>query len=307
MGREGRDETGESLAPPKADRMLLGTTCYWLCEHTARPAPFPACPWALPVSEDSLEVSTPKYPPEFGRYAYVGGWNWESGFHRDTISEIEQIRDHNLRAIFGAWDFLKNRSAGKDRYATAKLQWVGYLGGKRESRRLLGDLILTQQDIQEPKLYPDGCVTATWYFDIHFPHPDNTRFFPGQEFRSLAYDDPNFERLRGSIPGAYTPIQPYPIPYRCFYSRNVDNLFMAGRDISVTHVALAPVRVQNTTGMMGTVVGRAAALCRRLGVEPRALRTAPGRFPTTAVRSLSAVEPCAICRASSLPSLPSAS
>ena len=124
---------------------------------------------------------------------------------------------------------------------------------------------------QESKLYPDGCVTATWYFDLHFPHPDNTKHFPGQEFRSLAYDDPNFEKLRGSIPGRYTPIKPYPIPYRCFYSRNVPNLFMAGRDISVTHVALAPVRVQNTTGMMGTVVGRAAALCRRLQCDPRAI------------------------------------
>jgi len=141
--------------------------------------------------------------------------------------------------------------------------------GKRESRRLLGDVILTQQDMLEPKIYADACVTATWYFDLHFPHPDNTKFFPGAEFRSLAYDDPNFERLRGSIPGKLTLMKPYPVPYRCFYSRNVPNLFMAGRDISVSHVGLAPVRVMNTTAMMGTVVGRAAYVCRKHGCDPR--------------------------------------
>lgn len=136
--------------------------------------------------------------------------------------------------------------------------WAAFIAGKRASRRLLGDVILTQQDICGPKIHSDACVTATWYFDLHFPHPDNSRHFPGQEFRSLAFDDPNWEKLHGSNPGRHITIKPYSIPYRCFYSRNVPNLFMAGRDISVTHVALAPVRVMNTTAMMGTVVGRAA-------------------------------------------------
>jgi hypothetical protein len=271
MGREGRPETGELLAPPQADKLLMGMSNFWTAVHTGAPAAFPACPWALPITEESVEVSTPKYPPKFGEYAYVGGWNWEGGFNRDPIAEAERVRDHNLRAIFGTWDFLKNRSKDRQEYADAELEWAAFISGKRESRRLLGDLILTQQDMTEPKVYPDACVTATWYFDIHYPHPDNTRFFPGEEFRSLAYDDPNFERLRGSIPGTYTTIKPYPIPYRCFYSRNVPNLFMAGRDISVTHVGLAPVRVMNTTGMMGTVVGRAAWLCRKLSVDPRAV------------------------------------
>jgi len=269
MGREGRDETGEPLAPPKGDRMVLGMSNFWTARRTDRPAPFPACPWALRITEESLEVSAPKYPPKFGEYAYVGGWNWEGGFSRNPITEAEQVRDHNLRAIYGTWDFLKNRSKDTAKYADAQLEWVAYVLGKRESRRLLGDVILTQQAMLEPKIYSDACVTATWYFDLHFPHPDNTKFFPGGEFRSLAYDDPNFERLRGSIPGKLTLMKPYPIPYRCFYSRNVPNLFMAGRDISVTHVGLAPVRVMNTTAMMGTVVGRAAYICRRRGCDPR--------------------------------------
>jgi hypothetical protein len=272
MGREGRDETGESFAPPTADRRLLGTTNFWRAVHTGSPVGFPACPWALPIRSDAdWEVSPPKWPAKPGELAFVGGWNWESGFDRDTVADVEGIRDHNLRAIYGTWDWLKNRSPRRDAFADAQLDWIGHIAGKRESRRLIGDLVLTQQDIEEGRAYPDGCVTATWYFDMHFPHPDNSRAFPGGEFRSLAFDDPAWDRLRGDTPGAYRQIKPYPIPYRCLYARDVANLFMAGRNISVTHVALAPVRTMQTTGMMGTVVGRAARLCCALGVRPRAL------------------------------------
>ena len=274
LGREGRDETGEALAPARGDRQQLGASNFWLAAHTGRPTTFPACPWALPIpSLDAMEVATPKWPPRFGEHAYAAGWNWETGFTMDQLGDAEAVRDHNFRAIYGAWDFLKNRSDGRAAYADAALSWVAYILGRRESRRLLGDLILTEHDLTAPRYYPDGCVTTTWYLDLHFPHPQNSRFFPGREFRSLAYDDPNFERFRGAIVGQHTEIKPYPVPYRCFYSRNVPNLFMAGRNISVTHVALASVRVMNTTALMGTVVGRAAALCCRLGVEPRALAT----------------------------------
>lgn len=271
-GREGRDQTGEELAPAQADDLRLGNTNFWHAERTGAPQPFPACPWALPINSDTdFEVSPPKWPARLDGRAFVGGWNWESGFDRDAATETEAIRDHNLRAIYGVWDWLKNRSPRRAEFADARLGWIGHILGKRESRRLLGDLVLTQQDIVDGRVHPDGCVTATWYFDLHFPHPDSTRAFPGGEFRSLAYDDPDFERLRGAIPGSYTTIRPYEIPFRCLYSRDLANLFMAGRDISVTHVALAPVRTQKTTGMMGTVVGRAACLCRRLGVGPREL------------------------------------
>lgn len=272
MGREGRDETGESFAPARADRRVLGTTNFWRAARTGASTGFPACPWALPIRSDAdWDVSPPKWPAKPGDLAFVGGWNWESGFDRDTVTDVEGIRDHNLRAIYGTWDWLKNRSPRRAEFADAQLEWIGHIAGKRESRRLLGDLVLTQQDIEEGHAYLDGCVTATWYFDMHFPHPDNARAFPGAEFRSLAFDDPAWPRLCGDTPGEYRQIKPYPIPYRCLYSRDVANLFMAGRNISVTHVALAPVRTMQTTGMMGTVVGRAAALCRRLEVRPRAL------------------------------------
>ncbi|MDA3961563.1 MAG: FAD-dependent oxidoreductase [Planctomycetota bacterium] len=271
-GRESRSETGEAMAPEHPDHQVLGNTNFWRAVRSSAPSSFPACPWALPIASDTdWEVAPPKWPVKLGELAFAGGWNWESGFSRDAAVEAEAIRDHNLRAIFGTWDWLKNRSPRRQELVEAKLSWVGHVLGKRESRRLIGDHLLTQMDLEDGRMYGDGCVTATWYFDLHFPHPDNTARFPGQEFRSMAYDDPDFERFRGATPGSYTRIKPYPIPYRCLYSRTIANLFMAGRNISVTHVALAPVRTQKTTGMMGTVVGRAALLCRRLGVDPRAI------------------------------------
>ena len=106
--------------------------------------------------------------------------------------------------------------------------------------------------IVERREFPDACVTTTWTIDLHYPV--GSEHFPGQEFRSRA---------------AHLKIQPYAIPYRCLYSRNVENLFMAGRNISVTHVALGTVRVMRTTGMMGEVVGMAASICRRRDVGPR--------------------------------------
>lgn len=275
MGREAREQTGETFAPDKADRQLLGNSNYWKAKPTDGPSAFPDCPWALQVNEQSFDVpkakTTPKgMPPGM---LTAGVWNWESGFNRDPVTEAESIRDHNLRAIFGVWDFLKNRSKDKEKYANWTLAWAGYVLGKRESRRLIGDVVVTQQDLEENTKYPDGCVVATWYIDIHYPHPDNSKFFPGEEFRAIAYDDPNFAKYSDRIPGREIKIKPFPVPYRSLYSKNIPNLFMAGRDISATHVGLAPVRVMKTTAMMGTVVGRAAYLCRKLNVEPRAIYT----------------------------------
>lgn len=275
VGREARESTGETFAPDKADNQLLGNSNYWRAvpiPNGARPT-FPECPWAIQVNEESYDIPAPKYPPRGMPPGMLtaGVWNWESGFNRDPVTEVEHIRDHNLRAIFGVWDFLKNRSKDKAKYVDWRLDWVGYILGKRESRRLIGDHVITQQDLEENAQYPDGVVVATWYVDLHFPHPVNSKYFPGEEFRSIAYDDPNFKAYSEQIRGHELKIKPFPIPYRSLYSKNVPNLFMAGRNISATHVGLAPVRVMKTTAMMGTVVGRAAYLCRKYKTEPRGL------------------------------------
>lgn len=269
------EETGEAFAP-KAGTPLnggYGATNFWLTEWSDKEEPFPACPWAIRIDKESAETSKVK-SAVIGNYPYAAGWNWESGFHLDNIKEGEAIRDYNFRAAYGMWDYLKNRSESKERLRKAKMSWLGYVLGKRAANRILGDYILTQQDLTEHRVYDDGVVTTTWYLDMHYPHPYNTKYFPGAEFRSFAYDDPNFDEVKTkAIVGRYTPIKPYPIPYRCFYSRNIRNLFMAGKDISCTYVAMASVRVENTTAQMGTMVGRAVYLCLKNNWSPQQLGT----------------------------------
>lgn len=242
VGRESRGETGESLAPEEGDRMVMGTSVQWYAVKENHPVEFPDCPWALQFTEETCQPMT------------RGDWDWEAGLNRDQIAEFEWVRDHALRVTYGNWSFLKNHAAEKSKYADWRLAWVAYIGGKRESRRLTGDVVLQQQDIQSRREWPDACVTCTWSIDLHYPSPENSKHFPGQEFRSIA---------RGPK------IDPYPIPYRCLYSRKVSNLLMAGRNISVTHVALGTVRVQKTTGMMGEVIGMAASLCKKHHTDPR--------------------------------------
>ena len=242
MGRESRDQNDESLAPEKSDKMTMGASVQWYCEASGEPASFPDCPWALQFNEESCH------------YLTRGDWDWEAGMNRDQITEFEYIRDHALRAVYGNWAFLKNHSRDKAKFADRKLEWVAFIAGKRESRRLLGDVILQQQDIQRHKRFTDAFVTTTWSIDLHYPDPKNTKHFPGQEFRSIA---------------KFAKIEPYPIPYRSLYSRNVVNMLMAGRCISVTHVALGTVRVMRTGGMMGELIGMAASLCKKHNTDPR--------------------------------------
>lgn len=241
MGRESKAETGESLAAEKSDDFTLGTSNLWASLEKDTVSTFPETPWAMQFS-DEYHIDQTK-----------SDWEWETGFGNfNTITDAEKIRDHNLRAIFGNWSYLKKNKAGK--FGKHELAWVAYIGGKRESRRIIGDHILTQMDIQEGKLYPDGSVTATWTIDLHFPDAKNSKYFEGQEFFAST---------------KHIKVAPYTIPYRCLYSRNISNLFMAGRNISTTHVAFGSTRVMRTCGMMGEVVGFAAAVAKKYKTTPR--------------------------------------
>ncbi len=220
----------------------MGRCNLWNVVDTGKPQSFQRCPWAIDLSDKPFPTTE----------KFLGAWFWESGFYDDPIEKGEYIRDLNFRAMYGAWDALKNV---RGLYPNHRLNWAAYVSGKRESRRLLGDIILTADDIVTAKKYPDGCVPATWSIDLHLPDP--------------AYDD-GFEKDQFISKAYYTRYsKPYWVPYRCLYSRNVKNLFMAGRDISVTHEALGAVRVMRTCGMMGEVVGMAASLCKKNGVDPR--------------------------------------
>ncbi|UUO04519.1 FAD-dependent oxidoreductase [Blastopirellula sp. J2-11] len=239
VGRESKSQTNEALAPEVADKLVMGTSVQWNAEQEEKSSTFPECPWAIQFDSTSCVETT------------RGDWDWETGAQRDQVSEIERIRDYAFRIVYGNWATLKNDEKYREKYAPWKLSWIAYIGGKRESRRLLGDIILRQQDIVEQKEFPDACVTTTWTIDLHYPLKP---ICACEAFQSEAH---------------HLQIEPYPIPYRCLYSRNIDNLFMAGRNISVTHIALGTVRVQRTTGMMGEVVGMAAGICKKHACNPR--------------------------------------
>lgn len=220
------------------------------------PAPFPRCPWAIDLSDKPFP-GRKNFKGQWGGnpLSNLGGWFWESGFDRDQVNEIEYIRDLNFRAMYGAWDALKNVDG---LYPNHRLGWAAFIAGKRESRRLLGDVILTGDDFRKGTSFPDGCFPCSWHIDVHLPDPAFAEGHQGDEFISRATEG-----------GKYTYKGPYWAPYRCLYSRNITNLFMAGRDISVDREALGPVRVMRTTGMMGEIVGMAASIAIRHETTPR--------------------------------------
>lgn len=239
-GRESYSETFESKAPIDSDKHHLGTTIMWKSVNTGSPKTFPVLPWAAQLS-NAYFINDAN-----------GGWDWESGFSKNSILDAEHIRDNLFRAIYGNWSYLKNNLS---QYSNHELSTISFVAGKRESRRLLGDVILTENDIFNKVDYPDKSFTATWPIDLHYPTPKNSLYFPGEEWQSQ-YD-------QTEIPS------PYHVPYRTLYSRNIKNLFMAGRCISVTHVALGSVRVMATSAMMGEVVGIAAKVCMNNNALPR--------------------------------------
>ena len=266
-----KEDTRETLAAAKDETAGgYGSSNFWITDWTKEPVAFPRCPWAHRVTEESVDVSRPRWPVETDR-PYVAGWNWEGGFDKDAVADGEWIRDNNFRAAYGTWDYYKNKATNRAAYAKADITWMGFITGKRAAKRIVGDYVLCEQDLVEHRVYPDGVVPTTWYLDLHFAHPHNVKHFPDAPYRSCAYDDPNWESFGVKNRGKMTPVKPYPIPFRCFYSKTIPNLFMAGKDISATHVAMASVRVENTTGQMGVVVGRAAGLCVKNAWTPRQL------------------------------------
>ncbi len=225
----------------------LGMSNMWRWEEADSNREFPKTDWALDLVMDDFPY------PVRGH----GQWFWESGYDMHPIDELELTRDWNLRAVFGAFNAMKNKD-GREKHRNAYMTWVAYVGGTRESRQLLGDVILNREDIIGKKQFDDGTVPTTWSIDLHYPREQYAVKFPDNPFISKAVHDRSVDRKSG-----------YPVPYRCFYSRNIENLFMAGRNVSVTREALGTVRVMKTGGMMGEVVGKAASICLQNNCAPR--------------------------------------
>ena len=244
----------------------MGMSNMWFYQDAADAVSWPATPWALPLEIGDFPTLQKSNSLLDKKPFMKAEWFWESGFDKDPIKDLEYIRDWNLRAMYGAFSALKNGQE-KTKYALADLKWASHVGGPRESRLFTGDLVLTKDDIVTRKDFPDGCVPTTWDIDLHYAREQYAKKFPDNPFISRAafgYVDANGKHVT-----AVDRRNGYPLPYRLFYSKNIENLFMAGRHISVTHEALGTVRVMRTIGMMGEVVGKAAYLAVRENTDPR--------------------------------------
>jgi hypothetical protein len=238
MGREARSEYGEPMAPEAADGDTLGASIMWTSANANCDVPFSA-PWAEKWAQ--------------GEEATEGEWFWEYGIHHDMISDAEWIRDRMMLAIYGAFSLAKRKAANSRKV----IDFMPFVLGKRESRRLLGDWVYRETDISSRRPFEDAIASGSWSVDIHY---DGRK--PGVDYMSR-----NLHPLYGR----------YWIPYRSIYSRNVPNLFMAGRCFSCTHIGLGGPRVINTLGQLGCAAGEAAAMCMEIGCLPRAI-CEPGRM-----------------------------
>ncbi len=238
---------------PSHEHPIMGMTNMRNWKMTESAHPFPDAPWALNLAVQDIPERNINAP-----------WSWESGFYRHPVDDLEYIRDWNLRAHFGAWNAMKNRCED-EKYANACITHLAAIGGPRESRRLKGDYVLCEDDMLNRVSFDDGLVPVTWYLDRHFPVPENLEKYPDDPFLGKGAHKPGTKREARPRHG-----KPWwGVPYRCLCSRNIENLFMAGRNISTSYWALGAVRVMRTCGMMGEVVGAAAAVCAEHNCTPR--------------------------------------
>lgn len=242
MGAESREEFGEKFAPTEDYGELLGHSLYFYTKDVGQPVKYMAPSYALDVTK-----TVPRFRSFNAREHGCKLWWVEYGGNLDTVHDTEQIKWELWKVIYGAWDYIKN--SGK--YPEAEnltLEWVGCIPGKRESRRFEGDYMLVQQDIIEQRFHEDVVSYGGWSIDLH---PAAGVF--GEESSCNQWHSKGV----------------YQIPYRCLYSKGIDNLFLAGRIISVSHVAFGSTRVMTTSAHSAQAVGVAAAICRNENLSPR--------------------------------------
>ena len=243
-GREARAEFDEDIQPLEADAKTMGNTLLIQLRRTDEPHPFTPPSWAY-------KFTRPEDLPH--RIRGVNGsnfWWLEIGGLDDTIKDAESIATELHRTAYGVWDYIKNYAPDREQSENWAIEWIGSLPGKRENRRYEGAHILTQNDVRDGGHFSDIIAYGGWSMDDHHP---GGMYYPGKP--TLFHPAPS----------------PYGIPYRSLYSRNVENLLFAGRNISVSHAALSSTRVMATCAILGQAAGTAAALCIRHNCAPRAL------------------------------------
>ncbi|TXE13902.1 FAD-dependent oxidoreductase [Seonamhaeicola algicola] len=241
MGAESKEEFGELFAPDKSYGELLGHSMYFYSKNTDKPVKFKAPEFAL---KDIKQIP---------RYKAIGKddkgcrfWWFEYGGRMDTIHDTEHIKYELWKVIYGVWDYIKNSGAFED-VDNMTLEWVGTIPGKRESRRFEGLYMMKQQDVIEQKTFDDAIAHGGWAIDLHPADGVYSNLSACTQWHSKGV---------------------YQIPYRSFVSKDIDNLFLAGRIISATHVAFGSTRVMATTGFCAQAVGMAAAICTEKQLKP---------------------------------------
>ena len=266
-GSEGRSEFNEPTAPEQPNTDTMGNSLMFVSVDRGEPVEFIRPEWAYRFSEDDLKyrVHSDAVSSHADGGALVGEangknqlpafFNVDSGYwwielggeYDDIIAQGEELRDELMKCVYGVWDHLKNVS--DHGVANYDLEWVGIVPGYRESRRLEGDYILNENDVRANRIFPDAVAYGAWPMDRHNPKGV-------LDFDHLPSEIFNFD-------GCYT------IPYRCYCSRDVENLMLAGRDISTSKMAFTSTRVMGTCAVGGQAVGTAAALALRYGCTPK--------------------------------------
>ena len=244
-GREGHEEFGESMAVSQGDRYRLGSTILLQARKHELPMPFVAPAWARRFTKHDLRLRLYATPGEEEPSHEYGYWWAEWGGTLDTIKHNENVRDELLAVALGIWDHIKNgppeNEADEDPFQACHwaLDWIGFLPGKRESRRFIGQHVLTEHDVLDSREFPDAIAYGGWPLDLHPPE--------------------------GIDASDQQPCQQHPVPYlfdiplRCCVARDISNLLFAGRNLSATHVAFSSTRVMATCAVVGQGVGTAAA------------------------------------------------
>lgn len=244
-GREAKSEFGETIPPDTADKKTMGMSCLFQIRETDKKVEFIPTEWAYTYETDAdLPYKDHELDNNF--------WWIELGGEWDCIHDTDRCRDELIKICFGVWDHIKNKGDhGADNW---ELEWIGFLPGKRESRRYVGEYTVTQNDVEAGGKFDDIVAYAGWTMDDHFPAGFN-------------YKDGH--------PTIYHPApSPWGLPLRCMISKNIKNLVFAGRNISVTHAALSSSRVMATCAILGQALGTAVAQAIDEGADIRNINIA---------------------------------
>lgn len=246
MGREAADTYGEDFAPHKKDSRTFGSSLFFMTKHTGVPVKYVAPGFALTVGQVEQLVS------RGGRVVTetMNGcdyWWFEYGGQINTITDNQEITLELKKLALGVWNYIKN--SGRFPAEDLTMEWIGLMPGKRESRRFITEYVLNLNDLVNQRVFPDAVAYGGWYLDFHPV--------------SGVYTDEDFCTQH--------PVSVYPIPLSCMYSRSVDNLLFAGRDIGISHVVFASSRIMNTCALTGQAAGTAAAYCVSRGTIPMEL------------------------------------